>query len=1213
MAPTRNAGQSKARTSTLSQKLPELQPNSTLACQVQATNAWRRDLRSLLNHASDRFADVCWTFKPDDEEENDDLTESSSGHINFASLHRSQTPPSSVSHGSVYEETTTIWAHKALLYARASNSFQARYLQLRTPADNFGAIASSSTISLPVVRAPSPPRSIVSKRSSRSAAAKRKTVRGPAPPSSFRASASSIVVAESDTEDEGDRPIRRRQSNSSVESFRIGRPLSRRNLQPHSSSSSAYGSSTAEDDTLSVISGTSTVRAPMNLSDISPAFFEATLEYLYTAEESVVEVFEFLFEDRVGPQDGVEKRLDKLRQDLVFMWRSRLYSDIEIVLGQDHVKNIPDAQASVLSLNIDEATDEEEIASFSAHRMILASRSPYFASLLLSPYADTNNRVVSLPSPPFTPAAMHFTLGFIYTGTLFFSNRTFDLSTAFQLWLSGSYLQIETLQSLISSLIAQDFCHGFTCSPPCKTCTKRVPRTLSFVSRPDVNDLHLHSLAQSAITGEHFGTYWSKEVGNLDYTVRGSLVSELCAKIDRRPGFIVTTLRQLAIVGARIDVERSTSWVESLRWMCEAVQGHISTVMSEAFQDVVYSKEWRDLVDGVGFMNDVLETALTVFLDNVEERTAARNYEVLVGQVLLSEDKTPSNDVVVLVEEARNSLIQYIRKRWVNIRSVGGFNDLKRWSLKEISDEIDVPADDLLLPEADAEKTARKTMRPVPGRTSVQANDFLENVRRMPAPGSIIDGEREAGPIHLRAAVLNRNAARVSAASHGLRTNTLVNEPISNQIQSSPPSRTTSVTATSSPQSIVSSDERASSLSPSNRQVTPASTTSPSLPASRLANRSTERPQQLSSPVASSRSTSTFSANPQVRGAMTKTTAPSTSRITSNNTARSSIASPSDRARKVSSQSVRSISSVSTTNGLEKGRNATTVRSRVPSTASMISTNTLEGQASTLASAKKSTRTTGSLVASRIAAMNNKSAGTTNVSTKKMDVPVARSKILKERNLPAKEDTDDIIMLDNAPAVQVQKNADEKQVFDGIGTKLSFGIPCVIAPTTRNGKVTRIRATVKYIGPVMDTHSSGQPMIGVEVAMPLPAGIDESSFDFHDGTYRGHEYYSIGLSSSTSSQDDLRHKPEREARMRRLEAILAKPNEDISINVEEDGDMTISGEKTISNLRTSSPIAPSAKRRKDLSGIGKSTGEEQSSTKVRGLFIRPKEVLWVVV
>jgi hypothetical protein len=31
-----------------------------------------------------------------------------------------------------------------------------------------------------------------------------------------------------------------------------------------------------------------------------------------------------------------------------------------------------------------------------------------------------------LPSPPFMPPSLHFVLGFIYTGTLIFSNRTHD-------------------------------------------------------------------------------------------------------------------------------------------------------------------------------------------------------------------------------------------------------------------------------------------------------------------------------------------------------------------------------------------------------------------------------------------------------------------------------------------------------------------------------------------------------------------------------------------------------------------------------------------------------------------------------------------------------------------------------------------------------------------------------------------------------------------
>lgn len=78
--------------------MPDLLPHSTLACQVQATNAWRRDLRALLNQASERFADVCWTFVRQDEDR---------GEVIDGDALR---PSSSV--GSHADHADTIWAHK---------------------------------------------------------------------------------------------------------------------------------------------------------------------------------------------------------------------------------------------------------------------------------------------------------------------------------------------------------------------------------------------------------------------------------------------------------------------------------------------------------------------------------------------------------------------------------------------------------------------------------------------------------------------------------------------------------------------------------------------------------------------------------------------------------------------------------------------------------------------------------------------------------------------------------------------------------------------------------------------------------------------------------------------------------------------------------------------------------------------------------------------
>ncbi len=90
-------------------------------------------------------------------------------------------------------------------------------------------------------------------------------------------------------------------------------------------------------DAPTVVSDASTLRAPISLGGVSQAFFEATLQYLYTGEEPMVDAFEFLFEDRLASDSEVtpEQKLDKLRTDLTFMWRSKLYSDVKVALGDD--------------------------------------------------------------------------------------------------------------------------------------------------------------------------------------------------------------------------------------------------------------------------------------------------------------------------------------------------------------------------------------------------------------------------------------------------------------------------------------------------------------------------------------------------------------------------------------------------------------------------------------------------------------------------------------------------------------------------------------------------------------------------------------------------------------------------------------------------------------------------------------------------------------
>lgn len=973
----------------------------------------------------------------------------------------------------------------------------------------------------------------------------------------------------------------------------------------------------------------------MRLRDITPAFFQATLDFLYTAEESMVDIMSFLYEDRAAVGNGVEERLEKLRQDLVFMWRSRLYSDIDIVVGEDSVRTIPDSTGSVLSLPLTEMSEDEETASFSAHRMILVSRSPYFAAQLLSPYADTNARVIRLPSPPFTPAAVHFTLGFLYTGTLFFSNRTFDLSTAFQLWLAGSYLQVETLQSLVSILIAQDFCHCFACSPPCKTCVKRVPRTLAFVTRPDVSDVRLCTMAESAVSGEHFGSFWGKDVGNLATTTKSTIVANICSAIDERAGFVVTALRQMSIIGTRIDVERSSRWVESLRAMCEDVHVHICDAIRSRLGEVVASKEWSDLIHGVGFSNDVLDKALAIMVDNLDETHAARNYGIIVGNVLLHEDELPPPDVAAIVDEARLKIVRYLTKRWVNVRAAGGFNGLHKWALMELAGEIDVPAADLILPEGAASDVARRTSlraRPKPSMPDAQGSPWAskENKYKGPQPGNVVEGEREAGPIHLRAAVLNRNAARaaVSSSTAGTARTTSSNADMSGPIMTRPrgsfdiPGFREGMTSSRQPGiQPVRATARENNLSRTFQTSSSSTSSTASSGGARTGNGVTEMRRLFEDQSSSKQMTlTTTQLEPTPVQTIRSTVASSTEKAPSVRSMSASVeayraqkramptVSTTSRSRATSTASTSTIQSLSGSTN-QQPRQAET--SRVPAATGSQAVRR-QGSATSLRS-DKSTRSLRPVRRSNVCASENKA-----------NIASTHGKVLTAPTVPTipKRVLSETSNIHGHRGKQVQVQVDKLRARSE-GTTLTLGIPCVIAPRTRSGKQVQLHAIVKYIGPLHGQTQSA--IVGVEISLPSPQQhLGPESFatatasmelDFHDGVYQGHTYFRLGTPDWSERAEQLPHKPERYARRQRIAQLLS--NGDSVFTFDDGRPASLSGRNAIPS-ELDKRRQPAAKRQRDLFGTVKPAGDNNdvahsSAAMLRGLFIRPSEVISIVV
>lgn len=356
-------------------------------------------------------------------------------------------------------------------------------------------------------------------------------------------------------------------------------------------------------------------------------------------------------------------------QDLLFVWRSKLFSDVSIQL-KETLGEIPD-----------ELSDEEQVqheeAIFSTHRAILSVRCPYFASIFLSRYSDSDAGVYTLPSPPFTPASLHFTLAYIYTGSLSI-NRTFDLATAMQTWRAAQYLSMDLLKEELECRM-KDMCHAF--KGCCKVCRTRSTRLFAFAAEPDVNSTKLQAASRPTLI-THFGEVWGREVGELPYSVQKEIIVDLCSSTTASNA--AHSLAGLWQVRERVGRERA-AWADHLRSMLLPLEDRLRYLLRTQFADVAQSRPFVDLLEGVGFSSDVLERLLKMLLDSLVEKSAATTYEVLVGKVLLREEGI-GVDARVRVEDARQGVLQYLKRRWMGVRSINGFSKLENWALKEISD-----------------------------------------------------------------------------------------------------------------------------------------------------------------------------------------------------------------------------------------------------------------------------------------------------------------------------------------------------------------------------------------------------------------------------------------------------------------------------------------------------------------------------------------------
>ncbi|TCD60035.1 hypothetical protein EIP91_010856 [Steccherinum ochraceum] len=1062
-------------------------PPALLEAARNSTLTWQSDLQSLFDQAKERFPDVVWELV-------------NGTHANDG-------------------EAEEIWGHKAIVYARAPPSFQARYFSFRPP----------------------PPTS----------------------PNPYSSSPTGTLPAQS--------------------TFSLSLGV---DYGPVSRSPSPFQRATSPAP--STATG-ALLRLP---TSINPVLFTNELEYLYTGKGFGV-AFEFLFDTSESREEGdaEEARVDKLRKDLVFMWRSRLYSDVKIALTG----------------NFSSGNHDSTTAIFSSHRFMLISRSPYFHSQLVKwgvSQKPEEPLTVTLPSPPFTPASLHFTLGFIYTGTLVFSHRTFDLDTAFHIMRSATYLSLDTLYDEVQARIVQEMMHGLfhaflefseyeriTASKwgvggcRCRQCARRAPRILEFSLMDDVKNPHLERGSRRALVGL-FGDGWcTPEFARLPQKIREGLLKGLAKR--------TTPLNIFPLLFASHDAMQKLNSVSVIESWADVVRD-----MAESCFDQL---EWMDIMESDGSRfedSDRVEWVMDSVRRGLAETNAATLYQTLVSSILLRPHPTETDATMlsstshirVQVEQTRMDIIRWLRKRWVGVKQEGGFDNLDGWALKEISHEIEVPLEDLFSPPP-AAPTPKLTASVRPGgrSTILKADD------------------NETGSMHsVRPSIPSRNPSRpselVRSSGASVRSTTTVKTTISKAPTLSAP---TSPRPDSKFTPHFSMSSSRTSVAESARSTGPhASGPTRRIPSNTLSTGDSPRPRSLAPSVKSTQSrTSTL--RKTVAGPSTLRPVSSASRPSSTLSSTSDGGSSAFATAKVGNtakfsttisasvfcidsfhcerEDYRNIDTARATPTVKGKRNPSTPpdpsKLASPSIRKTSSTTSLRSTASATSTVSRKrpppspTVPRSSVYGSRESPAKSKAknlaASTSITHARRSEQPSSTSTLKPSLKRKSSGDT----VTGSTVADPTAKDAAEIPR----GSTLDIGIPCIVS-----SKRARFRAYARYIGEV---EGEAGPWVGVEV--PVSDTWEDDKLDgqrWNDGTWGGIRYFDIG------SPSDWEYGEERSSRRRRI---------DWTSNIGGQGTLKREGDQlSIDRVKRLRSVSPAV--------------SDVSNSETRGLFVRPQQVLYVV-
>ncbi|KAI8342499.1 hypothetical protein BC941DRAFT_509401 [Chlamydoabsidia padenii] len=407
----------------------------------------------------------------------------------------------------------------------------------------------------------------------------------------------------------------------------------------------------------------------------------------------------------------------------------------------------------IISISTTKSDDDNDHSCLliPAHRFILASQSTYFYAMFCMEFCESQNKVVHLTDSFFTPMVIQVMLHYLYSDSMHIppppqldsvydnnGNPTFTLNKVQKLTMkkhtlrvlqmafrAADYLgQMKTFGQAVLHTMAQT-CHDFKCL--CHDCALLLPSMLSFADKKK-DDIQLSSTLRTALISlysdpvhaiEHL---WSQKpfailahsmipsaasmMKSLDPSItldewhkpRSTLIFEISEQTYRNvtKHNAIHVLHSLHLCFSKLrSADLIPTWSLPTLDLLDPILQSTVAMVSNHFD--FYCVEYPILlscVDGIGcgFSIDFLDFLLRRVLDHgIRDSNAGIIYQGIVKDLIGRQETVKNLALDDVLLNARGNCTDYLTRRWLSVKSSGGFRHLEKSTMRQLSMDIGIP------------------------------------------------------------------------------------------------------------------------------------------------------------------------------------------------------------------------------------------------------------------------------------------------------------------------------------------------------------------------------------------------------------------------------------------------------------------------------------------------------------------------------------------